>query len=90
MKLFRYLSLLRWLRVITNSGDKFFNVLLFNHILFLFQTLCSRAGSNDDIEDRRVRQYLGYRERESALRDLRAESANATPSIQEQFFARRH
>lgn len=30
----RYIFLLRWLRVITNSGDKFLNVLLFNRIIF--------------------------------------------------------
>jgi hypothetical protein len=58
-------------------------------ILFL-QALRSRAGPDDDLEDRRVRQYLGYRERQSALRGLRAESAYSAPSLQEQLPARRH
>lgn len=62
---------------------------MFCYLIVLFlQTLCSRAGSNDDIEDRRIRQYLGHRERQSALRDLRAESANTTPLLQEQLFIR--
>lgn len=60
-----------------------------NLIAFFFQTLRSRAGSNDDIEDRRIRQYLGHREWQSALRSLRAESANTTSLLQEQLFTRR-